>query len=52
MWLGCCGEGANDPPDRAAAFLMPPSPLPAACPLIPVATTPISQGNFAVHEGI
>ena len=43
------GEGVNDPEDETTGFLAPPG---ATCPTIPIATTPIAQGNITVHDGI
>lgn len=43
------GEGANDPEDESTGFLAPPG---ATCPPIGIATTPISQGNITIHDGI
>jgi hypothetical protein len=46
------GEGANDPPDQQAAFLTsPPGPDPT-CPLTPITTGSVLQGDLRVHDGI
>ena len=43
------GEGANDPEDESTGFLAPPG---TTCPTTPISTTPISQGNITIHDGI
>jgi hypothetical protein len=43
------GEGSNDPEDGATGFLSGPG---TTCPPIPLATTPIEQGNINAHDGI
>jgi hypothetical protein len=43
------GEGANDPEDESTGFLNAPG---TTCPQLPIATTPIEQGNITIHDGI
>ena len=43
------GEGANDPEDASTGFLAGPG---TTCPPLPIATTPIEQGNITNHDGI
>lgn len=43
------GEGANDPEDASTGFLSPPG---TTCPPIPIAVSPIEQGNITNHDGI
>jgi hypothetical protein len=46
------GEGVNNPPDQQVAFLTsPPGPDPT-CPLTPITTGPVVQGDLRVHDGI
>lgn len=43
------GEGANDPEDASTGFLNAPG---TTCPPIPIAVSPIEQGNITNHDGI